>query len=157
MPRDTDDEALTWAGDDEPAPSSATAPAAKASAPSPKVAPGWRVVGKPGAPAVASDTQPRTQMGSVALVVHGILGGMYLLYVIGWLIAAQRDSAAPADIVGSVMYTIGLWFAVLAPALWFGTVLWLTRGAVSSRTRLIALAVGVVVLIPVPFLVGGVA
>ncbi|GGE85858.1 DNA polymerase III subunit gamma/tau [Mycetocola zhadangensis] len=157
MPRDSDDEALTWAGDDEPAQTSASEPTASATAPRPKVAPGWRVVGKPGTPTVTGDAQPRVQMGSVALVVHGILGGVYLLYIIGWLIAAQRDSATPTDIIGGVMYTVGLWFAVLAPALWFGTVLWLTRGAVSSRVRLIALAVGVVVLIPVPFLVGGAA
>jgi hypothetical protein len=94
-------------------------------------------------------------MGSVILVVHGILGGIYLLFIVGWLIAAQRDSAAPADVVGNAMYNVGLSLAVLAPALWFGTVLWLTRGAVSSRNRLIALAVGVLVLLPVPFLVGG--
>lgn len=94
-------------------------------------------------------------MGSVSLVVHGVLGGVYLLYVIGWLVAAQRDGAAPSDIVGSAMYTAGLWLAVLAPALWFGTVLWLTRAAASSRMRLIALGIGVLVLVPVPFLVGG--
>ena len=156
MPQDSDDEALVWAGDDE-SPSGPTAPREAKAAPSPAVAPGWKVVGKPGNAAAVAGVEPRKQMGSVALVLHGILGGIYLLYIIGWLIAAQRDTAAPADIVGGIMYTVGLWFAVLAPALWFGTVLWLTRGAATSRTRLIALFVGVLVLIPVPFLVGGVS
>jgi hypothetical protein len=157
MPRDSDDDALTWAGDDEPVPTVSTKPESPKAPPVSTVPPGWRVVGKPGTPAPVSNVEPREQMGSVALVVHGILGGIYLLYVIGWLIAAQRDSAAPADIIGSAMYSVGLWFAVLAPALWFGTVLWLTKGATSSRTRLIWLGVGVIVLVPIPFLVGGVA
>lgn len=156
MPQDSDDEALVWAGDDEPASDASARPGAKTS-PSPAIAPGWKVVGKPGNPGASSETGPRKQMGSVALVLHGILGGIYLLYIIGWLIAAQRDSAAPADIIGSIMYTVGLWFAVLAPALWFGAVLWLTRGASTSRVRLVALLVGVLVLVPVPFLVGGVS
>ena len=156
MPQDSDDEALIWAGDDEPASSLQSPRDAKASI-SPAVAPGWRVVGKPGSSAPVSSAEPRKQMGSVALVLHGILGGIYLLYIIGWLIAVQRDTAAPTDIVGGIMYTVGLWFAVLAPVLWFGTVLWLTRGATTSKARLIALFVGVLVLVPVPFLVGGIS
>jgi hypothetical protein len=157
MPHESDDEALTWAGDDEPALDKPAGQSAPAAPPTPRVARGWKVVGQPGSVATPADESTRRQMGSVELVVHGILGGVYLLYVIGWLIAAQRDAAAPADIVGGALYAVGLWLAVLAPALWFGTVLWLTRRAASSRNRLIFLTLGVVVLIPVPFLVGGVA
>lgn len=151
----TDDEALTWAGDSEPALSGDRA--AKAGTSSPRVASGWKVVGTPGTTAAQDAPRQRTQMGSVALVLHGILGGIYLLYTIGWLIVVQRDSAAPSDIIGSAMYGVGLWLAVLAPALWFGATLWLTRSSVTSRTRLIVLAVGVLVLAPVPFLLGGAA
>lgn len=153
----TDDEALTWAGDSEPAPEAE--PAAKTPAATGKVASGWKVVGNPGTTTTPSAGRlpERTQMGSVALVLHGILAGMYLLYTIGWLIVLQRDTAAPSDIIGGAMYSIGLWLAVLAPALWFGATLWLTRGSVTSRTRLIVLAVGVLVLVPVPFLLGGAA
>ncbi|AWB86808.1 hypothetical protein [Mycetocola zhujimingii] len=162
MPRDSDDEALSWAGDDEPALSeravSAPGDAPAATAPADAtVAPGWKVVGNPGTTAGPGNDQPRGQIGSVALVAHGVIAGIYLLYSIGWLIVVQRDTAAPSDIIGGAMYGVGLWLAVLAPALWFGATLWLTRASVTSRARLIALAVGAIVLAPVPFLLGGAA
>jgi hypothetical protein len=149
-----DDDALTWAGDTEPAtpPARSTAPADPAA---PKVASGWKVVGKPGRVATPGVDRQRGQMSSVALVGFGILAGVYLLYTIGWLIAAQRDAAAPADIVGAAMHTVGLWFAVLAPALWIGATFWLTRASGSLRGRFVALVVGAIVLIPWPFIVGG--
>lgn len=149
-----DDEALTWAGDPEPAEAPARA-ADPSRAAAPKVAGGWKIVGKPGQVAPVPAEQRSGQMSSVALVGFGILAGVYLLYTIGWLIAAQRDAAAPADIVGAAMYTVGLWLAVLAPALWIGTTFWLTRDSESLRARFIALVVGAIVLIPWPILVGG--
>lgn len=149
-----DDDALTWAGDPEPAetPARAAGPAEPAA---PKVAGGWKVVGRPGRVAPEPAEQRPGQMSSVALVTHGVLAGVYLLYTIGWLIAAQRDTAAPTDVVGSAMYTVGLWLAVLSPALWLAATFWLTRGATSPRTRLIALVLGALVLVPWPFIAGG--
>lgn len=149
-----DDDALTWAGDPEP-----VLPPARGATPTdaatPQVAGGWKVVGKPGRVATPDADRRQGQMSSVALVAFGILAGVYLLYTIGWLIAAQRDAAAPTDIVGAAMYTVGLWFAVLAPALWISATFWLTRASGSLRARFLALAAGAVVLIPWPFLVGG--
>ncbi len=149
-----DDDALTWAGDTEPAAPAAGDSAERGTA-TPRVASGWKVVGKPGRVATDQDTGRQGQMSSVALVTFGILAGIYLLYSIGWLIAAQRDAVAPTDIVGAAMYTVGLWLAVLAPALWIGATFWLTRSSHTLRGRLIALVVGVVVLAPWPFIVGG--
>lgn len=151
-----DDDALTWAGDPEQdAPASrGSGPTAPSEPVTPKVAGGWKVVGKPGRVATPDDEKPQGQMSSVALVAFGILAGVYLLYTIGWLIAAQRDAAAPTDIVGAAMYTVGLWFAVLAPALWIGATFWLTRASRSLRARFIALVIGAIVLIPWPFIVG---
>ncbi|MET0934196.1 MAG: hypothetical protein ABWX56_10805 [Mycetocola sp.] len=144
-----DDEALTWAGDPEPVDAAGTAANAK-----PAVAGGWKVVGKPGRVATSSEDHRQGQMSSVALVTHGILAGIYLLYTIGWLIAAQRATNAPADIVGGVMFTVGLWFAVLAPALWMAATFWVTKGFSTLRARLLTLAAGVLVLVPWPFIVG---
>ncbi|MCU1419394.1 MAG: hypothetical protein JWR57_563 [Mycetocola sp.] len=148
-----DDEALTWAGDLDPveAPGSKNHQAAPAE---PAVAGGWKVVGKPGRIATAPEDNRQGQLSSVALVTYGVLAGTYLLYTIGWLIAAQRTTGAPADIVGGVMFTVGLWFAVLAPALWIAATLWVTRGSSTVRARLLTLAVGVLVLAPWPFIVG---
>ncbi|WP_127793771.1 DNA polymerase III subunit gamma/tau [Agromyces sp. LHK192] len=163
MAHDPDDDALRWDGDDDPT-----------------LAPGWKRVGgvaeapasSGGEPAtadgeVATTEDPaasddvsdaasgaaegRRQTGSVELVVLGVLGGVYLLYTIGWLITVLRTDAPGTSIVGDAMYLFGLWLAVLAPALWFGLVSVVTKRPV---TRLAWLAVGAVVLVPLPFVLG---
>ena len=152
MSRDSDDDALRWEGDDDPT-----------------LAPGWKTVGNPASPqprhdpdaddddgddggeGVASDDAPRAS--SAELVVLGVLGGVYLLYTVGWLIVATSEAPALADPVAQFMYALGRWFAVAAPALWFGAVLWLTSGR--RRARLLWLIAGAVLLVPVPFLIRG--
>ncbi len=94
-----------------------------------------------------------SQTGSVELVVLGVLGGVYLLYSIGWLIVATTPAPFLADPVAQFMYGLGRWFAVSAAALWFGTVLWLASGR--RRARIAWLVAGAVLLIPVPFLLRG--
>ncbi|QAY73703.1 DNA polymerase III subunit gamma/tau [Agromyces protaetiae] len=165
MAADPDDDALRWEGDDDPT-----------------LAPGWKVVGSPAAPATGgSDVSGMTdvpdgadasgetstggaalaapaagasaQTGSVELVVLGVLGGAYLLYTVGWLIAALGAAPVFADPVATFMYGLGRWFTVLAAPLWFGVVLWLTRER--PRLRLIWLVAGAVLLVPVPFLLRG--
>lgn len=161
MARDSDDEALRWEGDDDPT-----------------LAPGWKTVGKK-VPLDAAPTEPQpepsaeseasaesepaadartapdvaTQAGSAELVMLGVLGGVYLLYAIGWLITASGPAPELADPVAQFMYALGRWFAVTAPALWFGAVLWLL--AERRRARLLWLIAGAVVLVPVPFLLRG--
>lgn len=156
MSPDPDDDALRWEGDDDPT-----------------LAPGWKTVGSPvplvGKPdatsddstdslddeadAAASDTASTDapQTGSVELVVLGVLGGIYLLYTIGWLITALRTPARGVGIVDDAMYALGLWLAVLAPAIWLGLSFWLPQ---SRRARLLWLIGGAVVLVPVPFVLG---
>jgi len=82
-----------------------------------------------------------------------VLGGVYLLYSIGWLISAIGAAPVLADPVAQFMYALGRWFAVAAPALWFATVLWLASER--RRARLFWLLAGAVVLVPVPFLLRG--
>lgn len=142
MTRDPDDDdALRWEGDDDPT-----------------LAPGWKTVGKP-VPLEAAPAEPEAQAdaaaqpGSAELVMLGLLGGVYLLYSIGWLITASRPAPVLADPVAQFMYGFGSWFAVAAPALWFGAVLWLA--AERRRARLLWLIAGAVVLVPVPFLLRG--
>ena len=159
MPRDPDDDALRWEGDDDPT-----------------LAPGWRAVGTPvplagstedaqaDAPARADgsagtdidshdDADAARQPGSTELVVLGVLGGVYLLYTIGWLISALGEAQVFADPVAQFMYGLGSWFAVVAAPLWFGAVLWLASG--NRRARLIWLIVGAVLLVPIPFILRG--
>lgn len=149
MARDSDDDALRWEGDDDPT-----------------LAPGWKTVGTPvpldGAAAEPGETGERTdtsatdaaaQPGSAELVMLGVLGGVYLLYTIGWLITASRPAPALADPVAQFMYGFGSWFAVAAPALWFAAALWLASQ--HRRARLLWLIAGAIVLVPVPFLLRG--
>ncbi|MDQ0892714.1 hypothetical protein [Agromyces ramosus] len=149
MTRDSDDDALRWEGDDDPT-----------------LAPGWKTVGEPvelrgadadGDEVPARDAEPAPdaapQTGSVELVVLGVLGGVYLLYAIGWLLVATTAAPQLADPVAEFMYGLGRWFAVAAPALWFGAVLWLSVG--HRRARIAWLVAGAVLLVPVPFLLRG--
>ncbi|MET0853812.1 MAG: DNA polymerase III subunit gamma/tau [Microterricola sp.] len=164
MTRDPDDDALSWAGDDDPTLSGGpTASGAQANGTQPELAPGWKVVGEPGTVSDGvqvddggAEGEPSASdvaaASSAALIVLGVLGGVYLLYTVGWVITAGRVPNGSADIVGGFMFDLGLWLAALAPALWFALSLWLT--AVGSRWRLFWLLLGVLVLLPVPFIVG---
>ena len=156
MTRDPDDEALSWGGDDDPT-----------------LAPGWKTVGGPvpfagaseevtdaatepvdgEAEAAASESEAigPAQTGSAELVVLGVLGGIYLLYAIGWFITALRTTAPGLGVVDDAIYTLGLWLAVLAPGLWLGLSFWLSAG---RRSRLLWLIGGALVLVPVPFVLG---
>jgi hypothetical protein len=159
MARDPDDDALRWEGDDDPT-----------------LAPGWKAVGAPvplegspentvtDAPARADgtggthidtvdDADVARQPGSAELVVLGVLGGVYLLYAIGWLIAATTPPPQLADPLAQFMYSLGRWLAAAAPVLWFAAVLWLA--AQHRRARLLWLIAGAVLLVPVPFLLRG--
>ena len=181
MSRDPDDDALRWAGDDDPT----LAPGSKAVGTPGRVNDATRatdartsadVTGDAAAPesgaaaasdeaqgdatagALATTGQRRSaaaaaQAGSAELVVLGVLGGVYLLYSIAWLIWATTPAPELGDPVAQFMFGLGRWFAVLAPALWFVAVLWLAAGR--RRARLLWLIAGAVVLVPVPFLLRG--
>ncbi len=68
----------------------------------------------------------REPMGNVALVTVGILGGFYLIFTIGWIIGGFRLQGKAHYAVSDVAFQGPFWLAVLAPALWFGTVFLLT-------------------------------
>ncbi|QAY61097.1 DNA polymerase III subunit gamma/tau [Microbacterium protaetiae] len=162
-----DDDALRWDGDDEP---QTVLPA------------GWVAKGK-GAERVTS-TDDQTQdaasdassaagiapvddavdavdeagsaaLGNAALIGLGVLGGVYLLFTIGWIIGGLRLQGVATYLVSPAASVPAVWLAALAPVIWFGTTLWLTR---RTRTwlRFTWLIVGAVLLVPWPFaLLGG--
>ncbi|WP_439688682.1 hypothetical protein ACRQ4C_11085 [Curtobacterium sp. SP.BCp] len=84
-------------------------------------------------------------MGSGPLIGFGVLGGLYLLYTVAWLISASV--LAVADPASEVMRAL----AIVAPALWFVATLWLGQSA-RNRTKFVWLLIGAVVLIPWPFI-----
>ncbi|WP_194411344.1 DNA polymerase III subunit gamma/tau [Microbacterium cremeum] len=115
--------------------------------------------GPAGAPAdaVAVDgeaTAAKTPMGNAELIVLGVLGGVYALFAVGWLIGGLRLQGWRPFLVTDAMYQGSLWLAVLAPVLWFATVFLLTRAS-RSWVRFAWLAAGVVLLVPWPFVMIG--
>lgn len=170
-----DNDALSWAGDDDPtlvageADQAADTPAV-AAPPTADLPEGWSVATSSGAAtgtaavdAQAGTTHIATQPGgiatdlapppsSVALVGMGVLGGIYLLYTVGWFIGTSRVGNPIADPVGQFMFSLGAWLAVIAPLVWFGAAYGLTNGR--PRLRVLWLLIGVVVLAPLPFIFG---
>lgn len=96
---------------------------------------------------------PREQMSSVALIAVSVLGGIFLLYTIGWFVSVQRIGTGASDGLRTLMFTVGQVLAVAAAPLWFAASFFATRGR-QSRWFVLALIVGTFVLIPWPFVIG---
>lgn len=176
-----DEDALTWDGDDDPTlvSSAPEAPDAldDAAGPPPASLPdGWRAVGR-GSDGVGTDEAADTAaasrdssvsmeadapaapaepvpMGNAALLATGVLAGVYLLYAIGWLIGGLRLQGVARFLVSDVVFVPALWLAVAAPVLWFATVFVATRRS-RAWVRYVWLAVGVLLLVPWPFIMMG--
>lgn len=102
-------------------------------------------------------------LGNASLIALGVLGGIYLLFSLGWLIGGLRvhgvasflvanDGVAPPVWTAGNAAAVGL--AVAAPALWFTAVYTLTRDS-ASWLRWVLLAAGAILFIPWPFIVVG--
>ncbi len=137
------------------------------------IASGWTVEGQPeAAPAKvraadeAGDPRPdedgapeRRELSSGALVLLGLIGGVYLLYTYVWFSWANAASVANAAVVetsgslGGVLQQLVFWVAPCAPALWFVSVLVLCRGQRVWRMT-VWLALGLLVLVPLPMFGG---
>ena len=87
-------------------------------------------------------TGESTQLSSGALVLLGLIGGVYLLFTFVWF--SWANAAATANV---------FWVAPFAPALWFTSVLVLCRGA-RVRRMVAWLVLGLVVLVPLPMFGG---
>ncbi|MFA9276842.1 MAG: hypothetical protein ACEQR4_03230 [Rhodoluna sp.] len=141
-----EEDALSWVGDDDRlttgSPLSAKRDAGGASS-----------VKKPRSNTTSATTEVADEpqgLSSAALIGFGIFGGIYLLFSVAWLITALRNPTQIADVLGNAMFQFGLWFAVASPAIWFGAVLYLGKDK-KVATRLLFLLLGVVILIPWPY------
>jgi hypothetical protein len=121
-----DDDALTWAGDerDAPAPPLTTEPA-----------------------------DANRGIPAPLLVTYGVIAGIYLIYTLGWIITVNRSATTLPNLLGEIMFQFGEFLAIASPALWFVAVLMLTRGR-PAVARLGWLLVGLVVVVPWPFVLG---
>ena len=143
MTAEPDDDALSWAGDKDVAPPDAS--------PLDSAAPRDATFTQTGT-ATKAATAPATTASSFSLIAMGVLAGIYLLYTIGWFIGVTRIGNPLPDPVAQFMFSFGSWLAVAAPVIWFAATYWLTEA--SLRLRFVWLLIGVVVLAPLPFIVG---
>lgn len=160
-----DDDALSWAGDDDPTLVSAP-PADEPAAPRRSnddvsaVATSPSAASAPSATTTGNASEPDTDgdrgagMSSAALVSLGVLGGIYLLYTIGWIVGGLRMNGVAGFLVAPSSFVPAAIVAVLAPAIWFGVAFLLTRERPSWQ-RFAWLAAGAVLLVPWPFVMIG--
>ena len=154
MSSDSDD-ALSWEGD-EADPSVA-----------PELPQGWNAVGRGSErvvrPAdagtrpsgVGDDDADAAGLSTAMLLTVGIVGGIYLLYSVGWVVGGLRLKPLANLIVADAMYVPWFVLAVAAPALWFLATWVLTRSR-AAWVRVSLLLLGVVLLVPWPFVTVGV-
>jgi hypothetical protein len=173
MTSDPDDDALTWDGDDGARPSkpvpdkaaSVTPPAGEASLPD-----GWNAVGRgseaighrPDEETPVTDADPATDaliderppLSTAMLLTLGVVGGVYLLYSVGWVVGGLRLKPLANFFVADAMFLPWFVLAIAAPALWFLAGWVLTRGK-AAWIRIGVLLLGVVLLVPWPFVTVG--
>ncbi len=96
---------------------------------------------------------PGDRRRAAVTAATGVLGGVYLMYSVGWILGIQLLSLTGPTLLIEIMYQFGEFLAIIASALWFATTLALTRGG-RPAARLGWLALGALVLVPWPFLLG---
>lgn len=152
MTSDSDD-ALSWDGDE-----ATTTPK------DPALPEGWNAVGK-GSGAVGrveqdgtvtpASAEPHAPLSTAMLLILGVVGGVYLLYTIGWVVGGLRLKPLASFLVDDAMFLPWFVLAIAAPALWFLASWVLTRGK-AGWVRVAVLLAGVVLLVPWPFVTVGV-
>ncbi|KQM25523.1 hypothetical protein ASL10_08190 [Frigoribacterium sp. Leaf8] len=93
-------------------------------------------------------------MSSASLVVHGVLGGVFLLWAAGWIVAVGDFTNPFTDAISSLMWNLGELFAVVAPIAWFVAVIVLVPVDRTGR-RLAWMALGALLVAPWPLVTGG--
>lgn len=102
---------------------------------------------------VATAASPTDRRRSAVTAATGLLAGVYLAYSVGWILSIGTLPLTGATLLIEVMYQFGEFLAIIACALWFGTVMALTRGG-RPAVRFGWLAIGTLVLVPWPLLIG---
>jgi hypothetical protein len=152
---DDDDEALTWVGGRDPSHyetpevvASKRASAAKSVKPVKSAAP---LATPEEDDDDVADVPAGT--GSVVLVTLGTLGGVYLLYTVGWVVSWQRFLYSSDTELELIAFHVQQVLAILAAPLWFVATILLTRDR-KPTTRLLWLLAGALVLVPWSFVFG---
>jgi hypothetical protein len=108
----------------------------------------------PSGDAAHSDDEP-SGLSTPMLLLAGVIGGVYLLYTVGWVVGGLRLQPLASFLVADAMFLPWFVLAIAAPALWFLATWVLTRGR-AAWIRAAVLFAGVVLLVPWPFVTVGV-
>lgn len=103
----------------------------------------------------SDDADRSIGLSTPTLVMLGIIGGVYLLYTIGWVVGGLRLKPLASFLVTDAVFLPWFALAIAAPALWFLASWVLTRGN-AVWIRIAVLIAGVVLLVPWPFVTVGV-
>jgi hypothetical protein len=135
---DSDDDALSWAGDElrggvDPLTRNRVADAAAASLDD------------------GTDAAPATPTNLARAAATVLFAVVYLGVVVGWILSVQITGSPASDLFSQVAWQFGEFVAIVAGALWYLAVLTLTP---DSRTavRVGWFALGVLILLPWPIL-----
>ncbi len=102
----------------------------------------------------AADVEPEPPAtGSALLVAYGAFAALFLVYVVGWVVAIQSIDVSGAGPLALILERVGQFLAFLSPALWFFGVLLIVPSD-RARARVLWLLLGIVVLAPWPFILG---
>ena len=77
---------------------------------------------------------------------------MYLIHTLGWLVSIQRSMTSLPNLFDVIMFQFGEFLAIASPAIWFAAIFLLTGRR--PIIRLLLLVLGIVVLVPWPFVLG---
>jgi hypothetical protein len=152
-----DDEALTWAGGRDPShyetPEVKPPKAPKAVLQRSSAKSGVGDADNSAEDADADDSDLRPVTSGAVLVSLGILGGIYLLYTIGWFVSWRRISYIDPDALELAAFRVQQVLAILTPPLWFVVTLFFTRDR-KPAIRLLWLVIGALLLVPWSFTFG---
>lgn len=143
-----DDAALAWAGDETPAPPAKRGPTPAGS----DTSQGDGAAVRMGSESV-EPSPTRKSIPAPLLITYGVLGGLYLIYTIGWVLTVAQGAPPRATVFDDIMFGVQQGLAVASPAIWFGAVFLLTRGR-KPLGRLLWLLVGLAIVIPWPTVLG---
>lgn len=97
------------------------------------------------------DVEP-TRLTPRERIVFAVFGGLYLVWTVAWLFAAQANQLiGVTDRFIQGMQNFGEFFAIVSPGLWFFATF---SQLVSTRARIVALVIGLAVLFPFPLFFG---
>ncbi|WP_167051608.1 hypothetical protein [Salinibacterium sp. ZJ77] len=149
-PFDEDDEALQWAGDDV------------AGRDAPRL--GGSLDSDPESDADAShedldddaDADAPARRDVPTLAVTAVFGVLYAAVTLGWILSVQLLGYPAIDLPGEIMWQFGEFLSLISAGVWFAAVLALTHEGMRRRALVRAgwLALGLGVLVPLPYLLG---